>query len=158
MGDPKPSRFFDLKTVISGIMALTALVTAATSLVKALDKRLEQASYETLSTHIADIQKDQAALREQVTALNIKLADRDGDGIPDADAGAPPVPTSSASAAKPAPADAGTHPTASATHPPIVRPPAPPPQPAAVPVPMPPPVATLAPPSWNAVKAKADKL
>lgn len=85
MADPKPLRFFDLKTVISGIMALTALVTAVTSLVKAVDKRVEQASYEALAKSIQDMQRDQADFRVELMALQSRgvTVDWDGDGIPD---------------------------------------------------------------------------
>lgn len=71
------SLFARVKSATQFVFALTALVTAITSLVKACDKRLEQASYEALSTSIQDVQKDQAALRAELLAL------RDGDGIPD---------------------------------------------------------------------------
>ena len=56
----KISRFSSL------IVALTALITAMTSLWKAVDKRVEEAGYEALSNSIQELQKSQAALREQV--------------------------------------------------------------------------------------------
>ena len=85
MADPKPVRFLDLKMIVSGIMALTALVTAITSLVKAVDKRVEQASYEALAQSIKDMQTDQANLRVELMALQSRgvTMDWDGDGIPD---------------------------------------------------------------------------
>ena len=67
-----------LKAVTTTVVAVTALVTAISSLVKACDKRLEQASYETLAQSIHEVQQEQAALRADVLALN---SIKDGDGI-----------------------------------------------------------------------------
>lgn len=77
----EPTLVARLKSITQAVVATTALVTAITSLVKACDKRLEQASYETLSASIQDIQKDQAAIRADLLALR----DRDGDGLSDED-------------------------------------------------------------------------
>jgi hypothetical protein len=79
----EPTLVARLKSVTQAVVATTALVAAITSLVKTCDKRLEQASYETLSASIQDIQKDQQAIRAEVLAL--KARDQDGDGISDAD-------------------------------------------------------------------------
>ena len=93
MADAKP---FDLRQVLSAIISITALVTAGTSLVKAVDKTLEQTSYEALAGKIAEIQKDQTAMRNELAALRW-VPVKDGDGIPDLSD--PPGPLASASAA-----------------------------------------------------------
>lgn len=164
----KPSKGFDLKQAATFVAAITALVTALTSLVKAVDKRLEQASYETLSASIENIQKDEAALREQIIALNAKLATHDvGHAEPDDVEPPPPMPSASASgpvavadAGKPHHKVAGSHPSA---HPPVsasvaasAHPPATTSVASAPPLPLPPPRPPL--PKWGDVKAKADQM
>jgi hypothetical protein len=179
MSDPKPAWSFDLKQIVSILMALTALVTAITSLVKALDKRLEQASYEALSASILSIQKEQALLLDEVQALKPK--DQDGDGIPDDEDPTShlmlPAPSTSAMSpiGPPPPATspvASVAPSASTVHP-STRPTGSFPAPVATDTPWilrtepsPGPKTThphrkaisSPPPEWNDVKSAADKL
>jgi len=91
----KPGKLGDLKQLATLIAAVTALVTACTSLVKALDKSVEQASYETLSAHIVELQGDNAALHKTLDALKAEPA-------PSSSA----APSTSASAAAPSPSAA----------------------------------------------------
>ncbi len=69
--------------IASVIASVTALVTACTSLVKAVDKRVEQASYETLSHKIVELQDESATLRHEVALLRAS---------PSAEAPLPPPP------------------------------------------------------------------
>lgn len=62
-----PAWLKDPKPITSLIAAITALIVACTGLVKACDKRLEQASYETLAHAITDLQKQQAADEDEAT-------------------------------------------------------------------------------------------
>lgn len=80
MADVRPTWLPDPRPFVALVMALTALVTAGTSLVKAFDKTLEQASYEALATSIQELQQDQAALRLEMQAHD----PQDTDGVVDA--------------------------------------------------------------------------
>ena len=53
-----------IKQAVTLITAITALVTAGTSLVKAIDKSVERASYETLSEKIVELQAEVVALKQ----------------------------------------------------------------------------------------------
>lgn len=68
------------KGLTQTLMAAAALVTALTSLVKVLDKSVEQTSYETLAETMHEMQADQAALRAELLALR---PDTDTDGVCD---------------------------------------------------------------------------
>lgn len=70
-----------VKSLTQTLMAAAALVTALTSLVKVLDKSVEQTSYETLAEAIHEMQADQAELRAELLTLR---ADQDTDGVCDA--------------------------------------------------------------------------
>jgi len=59
-----------LRAVITLVAALTALVTSVTSLVKVVDKSLEQISYETLSKKITELQEDNERLHLQFAELS----------------------------------------------------------------------------------------
>jgi hypothetical protein len=62
MSDEKKSVITNLRLLVT---ALTALVAACTALVKATDKRVEQASYETLSQEIVKLQKQVDELKAE---------------------------------------------------------------------------------------------
>lgn len=97
MADANPSLWTrlssDPKTLVTLIAALTALVTSVTSLVKALDKSVEQTSYETLSQHITELQTDNDKLHKSLDDTRDMLINLEH---PD-----PPPPALSASVAAP---------------------------------------------------------
>jgi hypothetical protein len=96
--------FAEPKQMISLLAALAALATATTSLVKALDKSIEHASYDSLSKSIKELQDDNSKIHDKVD-----IVEMDADVIlvtppvTFTDAGASPVSTYLASA----PHDAG---------------------------------------------------
>jgi hypothetical protein len=115
----KPGKITDPKQMLALVAAITALVTACTSLVKAVDKSVEQASYETLSGHIVELQKDNAALHKALDA-------RTESSTVDADPPPPPwsmavepLPTSSTAASSSA--STPPRPTASGSAPPKAK-------------------------------------
>jgi len=122
----KPGKISDPKQLVALVAAITALVTACTSLVKAVDKSVEQASYETLSAHIVELQEDNAAMHRTLDALNSVTLTKSADPIPWSMA-VEPLPTastassSSSSAPPPAPHASGApglkskHPSTSTT-------------------------------------------
>jgi hypothetical protein len=156
----------NLKSSTQLVIALAGLVTAVTSLMKACDKRLEQASYEALAESIKDLQDDQRALRNEIAMAQIgapaaqpvmseKTWCGDGDGIPDFDLKSTPSPLPSASSVM----LTNPHPVpcyASIVSKPAVWPSA---------MPRVPTMPTIAPapsskplPSWSDVKQRADAL
>jgi hypothetical protein len=59
------------RQMISLIAALTALATAGTSLVKALDKSIEHASYDSLSKSIKELQNDNAKIHDKIDIVEM---------------------------------------------------------------------------------------
>lgn len=143
------------KSVVTVIVSLTAFATAATSLVKAVDKTLEQASYETLSAKIVELQDDNVRLHRTLEELveaneepSFKYVLPFASATPPATSAAPPLPTASS-----------THANIKAMHP---CPPGDslcgPKEPVAMPEPPPRPSLPLRakPPSWTEVRKAAD--
>jgi len=116
----KPGKISDPKQLVALVAAITALVTACTSLVKAVDKSVEQASYETLSAHIVELQEDNAAMHRTLDALNSVTLTKSADPPIPWSMAVEPLPTASSSA-PPAPHASGApwpkskHPSTSTT-------------------------------------------
>lgn len=86
-----------LKQTATLIASLAALITSITSLVKALDKRVEQASYETTAEAVKELQVENKRIFELLQKSESKSISIDVDADSQefekfvADAGAPPV-------------------------------------------------------------------
>jgi len=128
-----------MKSIATLVAALTALVTACSSLVKATDKSVEQVSYETLSKKIVELQESNVAMMKLIHEYDERIKE-------------PVVPPPSFS----------SEPVASAFGPTAGHP-LPPHAPTFLPPPTastkkPPPVPSVAPPSWKTIQKHARDL